>query len=179
MDGDGWRLFQSRVMPVLEAVARKYGRGHTMADVATAFHLCRRSSSTSFSTRSPNPGGLGGSSDSRAEISGGDRTGEIMLNYASAISIPVRVRSGGISEKQAANEDAQLLGRRGAELAPLLEQEDLELLAEAVGEGVVMRDIPSSKFSWEEDEAERLEDQDEEEDRGDDGILRGPTLFFF
>lgn len=199
-DNDPWHRYQSRVLSALEAVARKHGRGFSLADVATAFHLSDNSrhcfcsspalpylDNTSHTTSANSDDGrrslaLGGErSDMYSSSAGaigaksGGNEGDRVPNRASALLVPVRVHAGGtLALKSEAELEVRSAGRRGAELASFLDSEDIRIVSEAVEQGMVMRDTPPGKFCWEDEE----EDEDEERDEGWGGAdYRGPILF--
>ncbi|CAM9668910.1 unnamed protein product, partial [Ectocarpus sp. 12 AP-2014] len=121
LNGDPWALYQNKLLPELQAVARKHGGGISPADVATAFHLYREPVPRLGSSRT-DPGTASGT---RAVIP------------AAAVSLPVRVNSAGsVSARRAAEADEdRVAGRRGAELADALDPEDIQRIAAAVGAG--------------------------------------------
>lgn len=185
---DPWHRYQTRVLPALEIVAKKHGLGYSLADVATAFHLSHDKLLTA-SISSPSDAG-GDSSGSDLESSNGvdgagyhageDGGGAAIANSAAALIVPVRVNIGGtIAAKSAAEVEARSAGRRGAELSPLLDFEDLNILAEAVALGEVMRVSSGKKLGWEAElEAEKDGEEGDEEDwGGGSGEYRGPILF--
>lgn len=127
---DPWRLYQTKLLPELQAIARKHGRGLSPADVATAFHLYRKE------TPSPRVAGVaspGANFENEARATIG--------TSVAAVTVPVRVKRGGsLSARRLADaEEDRVAGRRGAELAEALDLEDLERVAAAVGEGDVSR----------------------------------------
>lgn len=143
-----------------------------MADVATAFHLCRSSPDIQPNGQDPENIVIGG--DGSTNHNDRDRGVEYDANHAAAMSIPVRVKSGTMEAKGVASQDAEISGRRGAELVLRLQPEDLDLIAEAVNAGVVLRDVPEKRFAWEEDDLDGSGMGEEEED---DGTWGGPMLF--
>lgn len=181
---DPWHLYQSGLLPVLESVARKHARGRTIADVATAFHLRRCSSHRPRGEGFPDEGAeAGGSSDSRG--GSGPHWGGGVEGCADALCVPVQVRPGVSGARRAADEDEEAGGRRGAELARELEEEDLDLIAEAVGAGVAVNEIPARGSALEEEEGEEGEGggvvagEQEADGEGQDGEWQGPQLFLF
>ena len=131
LNNDPWHVYQTKLLPELQTVARKHGRGLTPADVATAFHLYSK----------PIP--------SDVHIA---TVAAVTDNAAGAVCVPVRVNSGGsLSTRRAvAKEEERVAGRRGAELAAMLDREDLERIAMAVGQGTVARKGgPSAELGWE------------------------------
>lgn len=171
-DGDPWRLYQSKLLPELQAVARKHGRGLSPADVATAFHLYRKETPFPAPAEGANPG-----------FTLGTQAQEAIGTSAAAVTIPVCVKSeGSVSARRLADaEEDGVAGRRGAELAEMLDLEDLERIAAAVGEGSTSRSAaPGITLDWEQ---ELLGGGEEEED-GDGEELwslgigtEGPTIF--
>ena len=147
-DTDPWHLYQTKLLPELQTIARKHGRGLTSADVAIAIHLCGHV--------------FASSSAATAQTSGDDRfpsnrrIADLLANVAaSAVAIPARVRAAGSlsARKLAAEEEDRSFGRRGVELSTILDQEDLDRVALAVDQGcVVKRDSSAEggRFSWEE-----------------------------
>lgn len=166
LDGDPWALYQNRLLPELQAVARKYGGGISPADVATAFHLYRK----------PVPR-LGSS-----RTDPGTASGTQAFDSAAAVSLPIRVNSAGsVSARRAAEADEdRVAGRRGAELADALDPEDIQRIAAAVGAGNEREAIEvGGALRWED---EQLLGGAEGEEEGalwaEQGVgLEGPTIF--
>lgn len=175
---DPWHLYQTELLPELEAVARKHGQGLYPADVATAFHLY---SSCDNNIDSSNNDNVIMTRSGRPTTTTTATASPRVLNDAAAIVVPVRVRcEGKAARKAAAEEEAKTAGRRGAELAAMLDEEDLERIASAVGKGCVMREeeeeVSAGKLGWEE---RLLGGEEEEEEEGEGGGLgwEGPLLF--
>lgn len=143
-------------------MARKHGRGLTPADVATAFHLYNK----------PVPSDV-----PRATMAA------VTDNAAAAVCVPVQVNSGGnlSTRRAAAKKEEQVAGRRGAELAAMLDREDLERIAMALGQGtVVRRGEPTALLGWEQalGGGQKEEEEEDEEDRGlAEGLWEGAKLF--
>ena len=143
-------------------MARKHGRGLTPADVATAFHLYSK----------PIPSDV-----PRATMAA------VTDNAAAAVCVPVRVNSGGSlsTRKAAAEEEERVAGRRGAELAAMLDREDLERIAMALGQGTVLRrGMGTALLGWEQAllGEEKEEEEGDEEDRDlAEGLWEGAKLF--
>lgn len=200
---DPWYRFQARVLPALEMVARKHGRGHSLADVATAFHLSNNKrlsksssadgyrcsdldSSSNSSTSTPGYCSNEGQGSHPENPTGEQRDKTIsaaaaarptVSNNAAALIVPVRVGHGGtIAAKSATELEARGAGRRGAELAPFLDSEDFDVITEAVAQGVVMRASPEGKLAWEE-EIEDGGSEGGEEDWGGREEYSVPILF--
>lgn len=159
-NNEPWHVYQTKLLPELQTVARKHGRGLTPADVATAFHLYSK----------PVPHGT-----SRATEAA------VTENAAAAVCVPVRVNSGGSlsARRAAAKEEERVAGRRGAELAAMLDQEDLERIAMAVGQGGVVKRGGGAMLGWEQALLQRGEEEEvDEEDRGlAEGLWEGATVF--
>ncbi|CAM9660025.1 unnamed protein product, partial [Laminaria digitata] len=163
---DPWHVYQTKLLPELQTVARKHGRGLTPADVATAFHLYSK----------PIPSDV-----PRATAAA------VTDNAVAAVMVPVRVNSGGsLSTRRAvAKEEERVAGRRGAELAAMLDREDLERIAMAVEQGTVVRREgggPAAQLGWEQallgEKGGGEEEEGDEGDRGHaEGLWEGATLF--
>lgn len=147
---DPWHLYQTKLLPELQTVARKHGRGFSLADVATAFHLHPKIEGASVSTVSD--------------------------NKAAAVCLPVRVNSSGSVSvrKFAAEKDERAAGRQGAELAAMLDREDVERVALAVQQGTVVRDAPTVELGWEKD---FLGEEGGDEEYEGFGIRDDPMIF--
>lgn len=102
-----------------------------------------------------------------------------------AVLIPVRVNSAGSrsARRSAEADEDRVSGRRGAELAEMLDVEDVERIAEAVAEGATSNTVrlEGSALGWEQDlseGAERGREGNEERMlRGGEVGWEGPTIF--
>lgn len=158
--GDSWHLYQSKLLPELQAVARKHGRGFSPADVATAFHLYRKPFAPSTGGSDTDLGRRNDLGDPVIVVGNPSAT-----VAAAAVSIPVRVNSAGsLSARRSADaEEDRIGGRRGAELAEMLDGDDLESIAAAVGEGeTTARAAPATNLGWEEELLWGAEGEEEE-----------------
>ncbi len=180
-----WRLYQTTLLPALQAVARKHGRGLTPADAAIAFHLCRtRPAATPPAERSAGTAGEPGERRGRTAESAG-RSAFSVENSAAAVTVPVRVgAAGSLSARRLAEaEGDRVAGRGGAELAEMLDAEDVKRVAAAVGEGVAASAAPVDALGWEREllggaEGGGGEEEGEGEELWGVGVgLEGPTVF--
>lgn len=73
-------------------------------------------------------------------------------------------------------EDEQGAGRRGAELADMLDEEDVDRIATAVERGSVA-EVPRVKLSWEEELLGGGEVEEEDDEFGAWAKGEGPKLF--
>lgn len=141
-EGDPWHRYQTCLLPVLEAVASRHGRGFGPADAAFALQHCRKG-----------PG----------ETSAG-------IGVCAAGVVPVRIqygeRKGGLFRDK---------GRRGHELAALLDDEDFSLVKEAVAQGIV-RESTSGRYAWQKDVEEPVSGGGDEVDEEGDKWRR-PVIF--
>lgn len=181
---DAWRLYQTVLLPALQAVARKHGRGLTPADVATAFHLCRtRPAPPPAGWSTGNAGEPRGRPGGTAEVAG--RSACSVENSAAAVTVPVVVgAAGSLSARRLAEaEGDRVAGRRGAELAEMLDAEDVGRLAAAVGEGAAASAAPVDALGWEREllggaEGGGADEEGEGEELWGVGVsLEGPTVF--
>lgn len=116
---------------------------------------------------------------------GSSRINDTSESSAAAVSIPVRVNSAGsLSARRSAEADEdRVSGRRGAELAEMLDTEDVERIAGAVAQGATTSAdrLEGSVLGWEEALSEgRERGRDVEEERMLRGIevgWEGPTIF--